>query len=206
MGGRERHHQRHQCGHLRSECHCESRPDRYFLVPGSRFSFGERRQLQRWFRQCLLRQRRCMGGADQHHQWYGQWQVQPRCRLHPRADRHFPVSRQSLSFFLLSIGKVGGICPRFLQTLHRKCGVLGEGITSKENLSMKNGLISLIFLMGAAMIACRVLKKKIPRVCMAYAAGIAIIAGLALITGRTLPVCATAPLFALVSVAQRKEK
>ena len=71
---------------------------------------------------------------------------------------------------------------------------------------MKNGLISLIFLMGAAMIACRVLKKKSPRVCMAYAAGIAIIAGLALITGRTLPVCATAPLFALVSVAQRKEK
>ena len=69
---------------------------------------------------------------------------------------------------------------------------------------MRNILAALIFLAGAAAIGYRVYQKKLPRVCLAYAAGIAIISACTIITGRTLNIIAVTPLFVLTSVAQRR--
>ena len=68
---------------------------------------------------------------------------------------------------------------------------------------MLNILVPLIFLSSAAIITFRVFVKKLPRVCLAYAAGIAIIAVCALGTGKSMNICATAPLFVLASSARR---
>ena len=71
---------------------------------------------------------------------------------------------------------------------------------------MRNLLISVIILIGAAGIVYRTLKLRLHRICLLYAAGIAGIAVCTLLTGRMLNICAAAPLFTLALMEQRKKQ
>lgn len=71
---------------------------------------------------------------------------------------------------------------------------------------MRNLLVAIIFLLGAAGIVYRTVKLRLPRVCLLYAAGIAGIVVCTLLTGRTLNICATVPLFTLALMEQRKKQ
>ena len=71
---------------------------------------------------------------------------------------------------------------------------------------MRNLLISVIILIGAAGIVYRTLKLRLHRICLLYAAGIAGIAVCTFFTGRMLNICAAAPLFTLALMEQRKKQ